>query len=127
MGSEPPVEKVKQSTRDWVAHVLSDLEMVEWDRFTLGERPDEGREITVYGWIEREKDAYKDFVILSLYPETDDDIIWFTTSSDRYTNEIAETIYCESDDHNDCRRVEDTFDVPNAIELHEDASLGEFA
>lgn len=115
-------------THDWIAGKLADLDMVEWDRYTVGHRPDEGTEITVYGWIDREKDEYKDFVITSFYPETDENIIWYTTSSDRYTGEIYRILYGEEpDDHNDCQRVEDTFDVPNAIELHEQTTLSDNA
>lgn len=113
-----------ESDRDLVEHNLSKLDMVEWDRFTVGRRPDEGREITVYGWIERDGDDYKDFVILCFYPETEENIIWYTTSSDRYTGEICRRLYdIDPDDHNHCERVEDTFDVPNAIELHEQTTL----
>lgn len=119
--------EIDQGTREWIEDVLACLDMVEWDRFVRGSAPDLGRYIEVYGWIERETDAYKDFIVIRFFPNTDDRIIGYTTSSDRYTTEIHRRIYGTGpDDHNPCQRVEHAFDIDNAIQLHDDASLGEF-
>jgi len=108
-----------EGSRDWVENVLSRLHMVEWDRFVVGEENNlVGAYIKVYGWIDREDDAYKDFVIVQFWPNTEDNIVGYTTSSDEYTEDIYRLIYgSEPDDHNPCQRVEDTFDISNAVHL----------
>lgn len=104
---------------DWIEEILERLDMVMWDRFTVGYEESLGKFYTVYGWIEREEDEYKDFVLCRFFPETEDNITGFTTSSDEYTHEIHRRIFGDDvgDEHNDCRRVEHTFDIENAIEL----------
>lgn len=103
--------------RQWVEDTLERVHMVEWDRFAVGNHPETGRYIEVYGWIDRD-DEYKDFCIIEFQPETDENLIGYTTSSDEYTNEIYRCLYdLEPDDHNDCRRVENHFDVSNSVEL----------
>lgn len=120
---------IRQWTRETVGAFLERLDMVEWDRFVVGEDYHGEKHINVYGWIERTEDEYKDFVILRFWPDLDEDgIVGFTTSSDRHTEEIFRRLFGrEPDDHNDCRRVEHTFDVENAIELTENSSLEEYA
>ena len=98
---------------DWIANLLEALPFVEWDRFTIGEMNDT-QFVDVYGWIDRDGD-YKDFVWSRFWPSNE--VVEFTTSSDEYSQEISETWFGDADDHNPCRRVEDVFDVPNAIEL----------
>lgn len=116
------LEQVKN--RRWIEEQLAKLDMVEWDRFTLGDWDGE-QAVTVYGWLDRE-DEYKDFVLLILWPEGEG--IYYTTSSDEWTHEIHSRLFDDDpDEHNDCRRVERTFDVPNAIELHQETDLEEFA
>jgi len=104
--------------RQWVEDTLERVHMVEWDRFTVGNHPETGRYIKVYGWIDRE-DEYKDFCIIDFQPETEENLIGYTTSSDEHTNEIYRCLFdMEPDDHNDCRRVENHFDVSNSVELN---------
>lgn len=108
---------------EWCEDVLERLDMVMWDRFTVSDDPSAGRFYTVYGWIDRQEDEYKDFVVVRFFPETQNDLVSFTTSSDQWTHEIHERIFGESTGHNDCKRVESHFDVPNAIELNEQQKL----
>ena len=97
---------------------MEKLPFVIWDRFW--ER-DNGA--TVFGWVDRE-DSYKDFV----YMDYDYDSktskknrinTWdmgYGTSSARYSKEIHRTLMC-SDDHSDCQRVENHFDIQNVVTL----------
>lgn len=114
-------EDVVGRNQDWVENILSRLDMVEWDRFVVGNQEDGwGLYISVYGWIEREDDDYKDYVQVEFYPETDRNLMGFTTSSERWTDEIYRRMFdAEPKDHNGCRRVEENFDIPNAIQLQE--------
>lgn len=104
--------------REWVEGMLSAPEFVEWDRYTRAVIGEDLR-IDVYGWIEREHDEYKDFVLLCLWPDEKD--YEFTTSSARYSEDLyrmwegTESL----DDHSTCRRVEDGFDISNATTLDE--------
>jgi len=109
--------------QEWIAAHLAAVDCAEWDRFTVGDWGGD-QSVSVYGWIDRE-DAYKDFVLVIFWPESE--TLYYTTSSDEYTNQIHQTLFDEEPDkHNDCRRVEHTFDVENCVQLHEDASLGDF-
>lgn len=106
--------------------ILEDLDMVRWDRFTVGEMPAIGKVFDVYGWIERDGDSYKDFVHIQFYtehPDFDDVVISCTTSSDEWTEEITRRIFGDVDGHNDCKRVEHHTDVPNVVELGEQTTL----
>lgn len=110
--------------REWVAGRLEKVPVVEWDRFTVGQIND-NQVLDVYGWIERDDDAYKDFVWTRLWTELKE--LEFTTSSDRYSEYLHVEWFVEDslDEHNECRRVEHAFDVENAIELGEQSTLGE--
>ena len=117
---QTPVKK-----REWVAQYLSTVPVVEWDRFVVRER-DGYQSIDVYGWIDRE-DEYKDFVWSRFWPANE--ALEFTTSSDEYSEYLQAEWFGEDtlDDHNPCRRVEHAFDIDNAVELQENASLGAFS
>lgn len=121
-GGHTPVKK-----REWITGQLNAVSIVEWDRFVVME-PQDKQFVDVYGWIDRDEDEYKDFVWTRFYPDTG--TFEYTTSSDEYTDYLADVWFDEDDDgeHNPCRRVEDGFpEVENAIELTEDSSLTEFA
>lgn len=45
--------------KEWIEETLDRLPFVTWDRYVEFETL-----IRVYGWIEREEDEYKDFVLL---------------------------------------------------------------
>lgn len=116
---------IPQSHREWIESKLSALDMVQWDRYAAGDWYGEQPHFTVYGWIDRQ-DEYKDFVVVIFWPENEN--FYFTTSSEEYTQEIYRRLVGEEPEkHNDCQRVEHTFDVENAIELDHNSSLEEFA
>lgn len=101
--------------RRWMERKLRAARYVEWDRFVVGDWGDE-QYVSVYGWIDRD-DEYKDFVEVIFWPESED--IYFTTSSAERTKDLHRDLVGEDDldDHNECHRVEDSFNVSNAVEL----------
>jgi len=113
---------IPETAKEWVEGKLAKCTFVKWDRFVLAEDPEQdGLVITVYGWIDRQ-DEYKDFVTVEFW--TARDTVDFTTSSEQYTERLHRLLIGEDlDSHNECRRVEHTFNVPNAVTLHEDQSL----
>ena len=105
--------------KNWIENILGSLEMVQWDRFVQAEDDALGVYFDIYGWIQREEDAYKDFILLRAFPETDENLRMFTTSSDRYHDEINEILFGDTGESNHCQRVEHTFEVPNVVEIDE--------
>jgi hypothetical protein len=97
----------------WIGKQLVKTEFVTWDRFIVSER--QGHTLVdVYGWIDRDDD-YKDFVWVRFWP--DNETFEYTTSSDEYSKRLGEIWFGESNEHSPCQRVEDTFDIPNRVEL----------
>lgn len=94
--------------------MLSRPEFVQWDRFTEGVVDGDLR-FDVYGWINRPNDQYLDFVLLTMWPESED--CAFTTSSARYSDTLYQLWTGEDpdEDHNPCKRVQEAFDVNNVI------------
>ncbi len=90
-----------------IENVLEKLPFVKWDRY-FGE---DGC-WTFFGWIDREKDNYKDFVTLDFHLENRDLVISYATSSAERTEEIAEILNCS---HSACSRIEYFCDLPNII------------
>lgn len=94
----------------------NELPFVNWDRFV-----DCGRTVVVFGWIDREKDSYKDFVCVEI---THRGHVDFTTSSAEYSETIS-NIYVKhgrlsSGAHESCQRIEDSQQlsgVENAIKI----------
>jgi hypothetical protein len=87
---------------------------VVWDRFSVW-RDKDGGGIGVYGWIERPGDGYKDFIALYFFK---DGTVSYDTSSTRYSLTIFKMLNGgRGYGHSRCKRVEDYFDVPNAIRL----------
>ena len=104
---------------EWIAGLLERVDFVEWDRYTVMNHDNGKQSIDVYGWIDR-PDEYKDFVWTRFYPDDEPDpTLEYTTSSDEYSKELTRIWFGEDavSDHNPCRRVENTFDIDNAIEL----------
>ena len=97
--------------RGYVEVLLDRLSMVTWDRFIEG-----GDSVTVYGWIDRD-DEYKDYIQIDICPS--DTYVSFTTSSEEHTEEIHELLFGADTvgDHNECQRVENHFDVEQAVTL----------
>lgn len=103
----------KASFTDLVIEHLEMLPFVRWDRFTyLYSKSSNG--VCIYGWIDREKDAYKDFITLDIY---DDGDVNYMTSSSEWSLKIFRILNGEGRGHQKCKRVEDFFDVDNAIRL----------
>ena len=88
---------------------------VIWDRFVFDE---ENKKVDLYGWIKREKDCYKDFVIMRYVNTTKN--LWdtfYNTSSDKYSKLIGEILKSKGK-HNVCKRVENNFKIKNMIILN---------
>jgi len=99
---------------DFVKDCLSDLAFVYWDRF-IDSIYNKQRRLRFYGWIERDKDSYKDFVVLDIFPK--DLTVDYLTSSDKLTEEISNILYGDKNDHITCQRVESIFKISNSIKL----------
>lgn len=95
-----------------IEHMLNRLPMVTWDRYA----GTDGMYV-VYGWIEREQDSYKDFVVIDFefLPE-DKWTVGFCTSSAKYSEEIHKLLEMTSE-HSPCIRVEGTFKSVKAVRL----------
>jgi hypothetical protein len=93
------------------AHIeatLRKLPFVTWDRYVSFP---EG--VEVYGWIDRPRDAYKDFVSLFFYPDGD---VAFSTSSAKMSLPIHKLLNGgRASGHRRCRRVEGHFRVRNVL------------
>lgn len=86
-----------------VTEVCNELPFVSWDRFI-----DCDGTVVVFGWIDREKDSYKDFVTIEV---SNQGYIEFTTSSAKYS-EVISDIYISHGRlipgmHQPCQRIED--------------------
>lgn len=109
--------EINQTQTDLVSDLLASLPFVKWDRFTVDE---EENDYIFYGWIDREQDAYKDFVVLKIWlPDWEDrvEVLSFVTSSAKYSQQISDLLFGESETHNECQRVEDTFKNTNVVQL----------
>lgn len=105
--------KINKSTKQWVEFNLRKCKMVNWDRFTPVAL---GKGIGVYGWIEREKDSYKDFAYVEFDLEKHE-IPYFISSSAKYSEQLGEILVKGKMEHNVCTRVEDVFEIKNSIKL----------
>ena len=117
----------EQQFNNIVEDVMTDLPFVRWDRAV--EWVHERRKcLNIFGWIEREKDSYKDFVLIGIYEIEDKeeaDVQFHGTSSKKYSKEIHKRLFPNKDAeemHNDCFRLEKNFDVENLIEIQEDTN-----
>lgn len=118
---ESPKDRPNHAKRKWVEKVLSHITYVNWDRFfynCYGERD----ELTVFGWIDREQDAYKDFAALFFdFKKWEWEVA--AISSQKYSNKIVEKWAQDkkiSDPmHIPCQRVEDMFKMENCIKNKE--------
>jgi len=94
---------MKSRMVDIVTDVCNELPFVNWDRFI-----DCDSTVVVFGWIDREKDAYKDFVCVEV---SNRGYVDFTTSSAKYSETISEIYFSHgrlpSGTHRPCERVED--------------------
>ena len=115
----PDVEDVAAMTPKMaqiVTDVCNELPFVNWDRFV-----DCGSIVVVFGWIDREKDNYKDFVCVEV---SNRGYVEFTTSSAKYSETIS-NIYVDHGrlprgTHEPCQRIEDNdrlAGVRNAVKI----------
>lgn len=92
------------------------LPFVQWDRYTFSDATWQ-----VYGWVDREKDSYKDFVVFIYGIEKVGDQQYITfryvTSSAEHSEEIAELLKMGGKQHAVCKRVEDISKLENVIRL----------
>lgn len=90
-----------------ITNILKKFNFVNWDRYYGAEGS-----WSFYGWIEREKDNYKDFILIEF--DNNNEVVYHGTSSKKHTREIAEIL---NRGHSDCKRVEHFCDIPNLIRL----------
>ena len=90
---------------------LENLSFVQWDRFV-----ETSKEIYFYGWIKREKDCYKDFLVV-VFNKTDNKF-WYLTSSVGYDLQIDKILDIPSKNRVICKRIEDNFIIKNSIKLN---------
>lgn len=91
---------------------------VKWDRFIRGDIDSEI--YSLYGWIDREKDSYKDFVFVMF--DWDGSFTYWTSSAE-YSEIFHERINGSKDGHTDCERVEDWFpDIKNVVHLRKETT-----
>lgn len=97
-----------------VSRQLDKLPFVRWDRFVYCTSSTGRTGVEVYGWIDRKKDAYKDFLLLEIW---EDGGVNFNTSSAARSLEIFRILVGSGRGHQKCKRVEDFFTAKNAIKL----------
>ena len=102
---------------EWVEERLDDLWMVTWDRFAVEPNSQVGQIINVYRWIKRDEDSYKDFVLVRFMPETENNYMWYMTSSAEHTEAISNILFGDDTGHLDCQRVEESFEVEDTTTL----------
>lgn len=97
----------------YIKTLLAKFTFVDWDRFCEDEE-----EISVYGWIKREQDGYKDFIVLTV-PKTADKVedVWYITSSAKWDPEICRILKIAEENQIPCQRVEWSYNIKNKIKL----------
>jgi len=104
--------KIKEKDIKWIEAMLSKFDFIKWDRYAVTK----GNNVMVYGWIDRLKDNYKDFIIITFF--SDEQGIAYLSSSAKYSKKIHTILYgAVTDTYEDCRRVEDMFEIENCIKL----------
>ena len=115
MIKEMPFEPPNREIRRWIEKTLNKLPYVSWDRFYRKQiEISKIDEISIFGWIDREEDSYKDFVILVFYP-LEMVVEVGSTSSAKYSADICEKFGAIG--HNSCHRCEDHFKIEKCIRL----------
>ena len=109
-----------ETVGDWIEDTLRQTPFVQYDRFI--EMPEDEDwiwqpSVFVYGWVGRENDEYKDFVVWRFWVRDG----WFELFCSNAA--VERRIHRAHDEWNEvgvgqeCQRVERSFDIPNAIEL----------
>ncbi len=99
-----------------ISYWLGRFEFVRWDRFIELQES-----YCIYGWIDREKDNYKDFLFIE-YSKKEKTIVFWLSSSATFDHKIIELLMHPETlalalNNAKCKRVEDFFDVKGAIKL----------
>ena len=95
--------------------MLRKLDFVKWDRFVHAE--DSGL-WQIYGWIDRKKDSYKDFVLLEYSIGFTKKGYWdWITSSAEYDKKVAMIVDGSFNRAIKCQRVENNFKIKNSTKL----------
>jgi len=105
----------------WCESVLREFPYVNWDRLICTKTAEGPHLITCYGWIDREQDSYKDFVVLTLVLDTKTAMHSISSSakySDAITDRCAELAGYSQALHKQCIRVEDLFEIPNMVKIN---------
>jgi hypothetical protein len=104
-----------------VTDVCNELPFVNWDRFI-----DCSSTVMVFGWIDREKDSYKDFACVEVSHRG---YVDFTTSSAEYSETISNIYFTHgrlpSGAHSPCQRIEDSdrlTGIKNVIKIQRERS-----
>lgn len=90
-----------------IVAILNKFPEVMWDRWS-GLPPYQS--VCIFGWIKR-PDSHEDYIELGFWEGEPD---YVSTSSARYSADFAHRLNFT---HADCQRVEDWFNVPNAVKL----------
>lgn len=99
-----PSEPIKTHVRERVVAMLNALHFVHWDRYI--KVPDQDS-YSFYGWIDRKKDNYKDFIVVEYVPQGLHTYYWvYTTSSAEKDPEIQMIIDGEVGKGIPCQRTE---------------------
>ena len=111
-----PSEPIKTHVKMVVLEMLEKFYFVRWDRYI--KVPDRD-EYAFYGWIDREKDAYKDFILLEYRPTGLHTYYWlYTTSSAERDAEIEMLVDGTEGKGIPCQRTEYLLpELSNAIHL----------
>lgn len=115
-------EYLTDELKGWCKNALESFSFVKWDRFICSKPPNGPHSIVCYGWIDRDTDAYKDFVLIGLVLDTKR-AIYVSSSSLKYNDEIGKLCTVLSNEKaptytKKCIRIEDWLEVSNAIKLH---------
>ncbi len=117
------MKPLNPNQKQFIEGILTKFEIspqILWDRYFFDEHT---RTLSIYGWISRTKDSYKDFCQLDFVFHA-----WFTnkipivrfagTSSSKYSAIISHKLFGHKTPHNKCARVEHFFNVANKVILN---------
>jgi len=109
-GSEEPLAEIADELRAYPE--------VRWDRFI-----EYDGKLGVYGWLAR-SDGRADFLLLDFDAATGNLLEWIT-SAHPHPASVVDRL--EGEESVECQRVEDTFDIPNAVHLQPESGSGDEA
>ena len=98
---------MKQSiAKKQIAKLLNKMPEVKWDRYVHYRKT----EYVFFGWIDRDKDTYKDFFVLFITTkEGKADAYTYVISSAKLTKKVSPRYGFPTTEHEDCIRVESLF------------------